>query len=246
MALPPHITKFEYHMRKLAIYLLFIAVAIVIASIYGVANHQVTFSVSPEYYTKFKFIQTNLADTLAAQHMTQPRSAVVIAGVKTSWAIGGIVGAILGLIALVFPSAENMFRAAWQALALTLLLSVLLGAGAYFYGPDAHIGAGAYTTMPTHLPDNLTNKPAFFRAAFLQYGILLGWCVGLFGGMILLLVRNNRLRRRIRDDEFYATINTTNASAPESPGSVNNKQDIPENPNAVNNKQDTHENPNAI
>jgi hypothetical protein len=208
-------------MRKLAIYLLFIAVAIVIASIYGVAHHQITFSVSPEYYTKFKFIQTNLADTLAAQHMTQPRSAVVIAGVKTSWAIGAIVGVLLGLIALVFPSAENMFRAAWQALALTLLVSVLLAVGAYYYGPNAHIGAGAYDTMPRHLPDNLTNKPAFFRAASLQYGVLLGWCVGLFGGMILLLVRNNRLRRRLRDDEFYAaTLNTPDsAPTPDSPAS---------------------------
>jgi len=201
-------------MRKFGIYMLFVGVAIVIASIYGVAHHQLTFSVSPEYYTKFKFIQTNLADTLAAQHMTQPRCAVVIAGVKTSWAIGGIVGAILGLIALLFPSAENMFRAAWQALALTLLISILLAVGSYYYGPDAHIGAGAYDTMPAHLPNNLNNKAAFVRAASIQYGVLLGWCVGLFGGMILLLVRNNRLRRRIRDDEFYAPINTT---APQSP-----------------------------
>ncbi len=217
-------------MRKLGIYLLFVAVAIVIASIYGVAHHQLTFSVSPEYYTKFKFIQTNLADTLAAQHMTQPRSAVVIAGVKTSWAIGAIVGAILGLIALIFPSAENMFRAAWQALALTLLISILLAAGSYFYGPGAHIGAGAYDTMPPHLPDNLNNRTAFIRAASLQYGVLLGWCVGLLGGLILLFVRNNRLRSRIRDDEFYATVNATNAAS-ENPEAINTTNaPAPENP----------------
>jgi hypothetical protein len=215
-------------MRKFGIYLLFVAVAIVIASLYGVAHHQITFSVSPEYYTKFKFIQTNLADTLAAQHMTQPRSAVVIAGVKTSWAIGAIVGAILGLIALVFPSAENMFRAAWQGLALTLLISILLAAGSYFYGPNANIGAGAYDTMPQHIPGNVTNKPAFFRAASLQYGVLLGWCVGLLGGIILLLVRNNRLRIRIRDEEFYATIN---ASAPKTISTPDSGQ-VPDSPSS--------------
>src|ERR1700754_3513439 len=112
-------------MRKLGIYLLFVAVAVVIAALYGVAHHQVTFSVSPEYYTKFKFIQTNLADTLAAKHMTQPRSAVVIAGVKTSWGIGLCAGIILGIIALIFPSADTMFPSALQALGLTVLISAL-------------------------------------------------------------------------------------------------------------------------
>ncbi|HXB09560.1 MAG TPA: hypothetical protein VNW04_20680 [Puia sp.] len=184
-------------MRKFGIYLLFIAVAVVIASIFGVAHHQVTFSVSPEYYTKFKFIQTNLADTLAAQHMTQPRSAVVIAGVKTSWAIGLVIGAVLGLIALIFPSAETMFSSALQALGLALIISILIALGSYYYGPNAHIGTGAYDTLPAHLPGNLHNKGAFFRAASIQYGVLLGWCVGLFGGMILLLVKNGRVRRRI-------------------------------------------------
>src|SRR5258707_8996181 len=109
-------------MRKFGQYLLFVAVAIVIASLYGVAAHQATYSVSPEYYTKFKLIQLNLADTLAAQHMTQPRSAVVIAGVKTSWIIGCCIGAILGIIALVFRTADTMFQSALQALGIAALV----------------------------------------------------------------------------------------------------------------------------
>ena len=179
------------------VYLLFIAVTIVIVSLYGVAHHQVTFSVSPEYYTKFKFIQTNLADTLAAQHMTQPRSAVVIAGVKTSWEIGLCVGVILGLLALIFPTADTMFPSALQALGLALLVSILTALVCYYSGSVAHLGKGQYDTLPAHLPDTLAGKPAFLRAASIQYGTLLGWCIGLFGGMILLLIRNSRLRRRL-------------------------------------------------
>ena len=209
-------------MRKFGIYLLFIAVAVVIASIYGVAHHQVTFSVSPEYYTKFKFIQTNLADTLAAQHMTQPRSAVVIAGVKTSWTIGLIVGAILGLIALIFPSADTMFPSALQALGLALVISMLFALGSYYYNPDEHIGTGIYDTMPAHVPGNLTNKGAFYRAASIQYGVLLGWCVGLAGGTVLLLIRNNRVRRRLNRDPGAQPLNTRDSDpdpdSPVSPG----------------------------
>ncbi|HEY4110871.1 hypothetical protein [Puia sp.] len=184
-------------MRKFGIYLLFVAVAIVIASLYGVANHQVTFSVSQEYYTRFKFIQTNLADTLAAQHMTQPRSAVVIAGVKTSWLIGLCIGVILGLVALILPTADTFLPSAFQSLGLTILVSLLVAVGAYYAGPNAHIGSGIYATIPAHLPDNLTNRPAFLHAAWIQYGVHLGYIIGLVAGIIFLLIKNTRVRRRI-------------------------------------------------
>ena len=184
-------------MRKFSIYLLFVAVAVVIASLYGVAHHQVTFSVSPEYYTKFKFIQTNLADTLAAQHMTQPRSAVVIAGVKTSWAIGGCIGILIGLIALIFPSSDTMFPSALQALGLTILVSAGIALICYYSNPDAHIGFGIYDTMPARHTDNITNIAAFYRAASIQYGALLGYLFGLAAALTFLLVKNSRLRKRL-------------------------------------------------
>ena len=50
-------------MRKLATFFIIVLAAIVIASLYGVGHDQVTYTISPEYYTKFKFIQFNLADS---------------------------------------------------------------------------------------------------------------------------------------------------------------------------------------
>jgi hypothetical protein len=181
-------------MRKFAIYLLFVAVAIVIAALYGVATHQATYSTSPEYYTKFKFIQLNLADTLAAQHMTQPRSAVVIAGVKTSWVFGLIIGAVLGLIALIFPKSDAMFSSALQALGLAIAITLLAGLAAW--ATKTTLSTSAYNTLPAQLPAGLVDKPAFLRAASLQYCTILGSTLGLAAGMMLLLIKNSRLRRR--------------------------------------------------
>src|SRR6202012_2555810 len=107
-------------MRKFAMFLLIVGVAIVIAAIYGVGHDQVTYSISPEYYTKFKFIQFNLADSAAAQHMTQPRSAVVMTGVKATWWVGVLIGVVLGLVAFIYPDADSMFPSALQALWLVL------------------------------------------------------------------------------------------------------------------------------
>src|ERR1700761_9076934 len=112
-------------MRKFAVFLLIVGVAIVIAALYGVGHDQVTYTISPEYYTKYKFIQFNLADSGAAQHMTQPRSAVVMVGVKATWWMGLIIGAVLGLFALVFRNADEMFRSAMQALGLVLLVAIV-------------------------------------------------------------------------------------------------------------------------
>src|ERR1700759_2197923 len=122
-------------MRKFAIFLLIIGVAIVIAAIYGVGHDQVTYSISPEYYTKYKFIQFNLADSGAAQHMTQPRSAVVMVGVKATWWMGLYIGLILGFFSLLlFLDAETMFQSALQAIGLVVLIAIICGVIGYFYG----------------------------------------------------------------------------------------------------------------
>jgi hypothetical protein len=185
-------------MRKFTTYLLFVAVAVVIVSLYGVIHHQVTFSVSPEYYTRFKFIQTNLADTLAAQHMTQPRSAVVIAAVKTSWVVGLCVGILIGLIALTFRS-DRLFPSALQALGITIGVSAIVALICYYSNPDAHIGFGIYDTMPARHPDNLTNIGAFFHAASIQYGVLLGYVFGLAAAILFLFVKKARLPKRLAE-----------------------------------------------
>ena len=189
-------------MRKFGIFLLFVAVAVVITSIYGLVHHQLTFSASPEYYTKFKFIQTNLADTLAAQHMTQPRSAVVIAAVKSSYPVGLAIGIILGLVALIFPSAETMFPAAIQSLALVLLISAAMALFCYYSTSNAHMGSGIYDPLPSYLPDTLTNKPAFLRASSMQYGALLGYVVGGAVAFLFLIFKNGRVRRKLADNDF--------------------------------------------
>src|ERR1700761_3046457 len=121
-------------MRKFAVFLLIVGVAIVIAALYGVGHDQVTYTISPEYYTKYKFIQFNLADSGAAQHMTQPRSAVVMVGVKATWWMGAIIGAVLGLVALFFRDPQRMFPSAIQALGIVLAIAIISALCGYQYG----------------------------------------------------------------------------------------------------------------
>jgi hypothetical protein len=173
-------------------YLLIVGVAIVIAAIYGVGHDQVTYTISPEYYTKYKFIQFNLADSGAAQHMTQPRSAVVMVGVKASWWMGGIIGAILGFFALVLFRADDLFRRTMQALGLTLLVALLGGAIGWYYGKNILAKQGVLWWIPS----NVTNKPAFITAGTIHDASYLGAAIGLLAGIIFLLIKKIKPKYR--------------------------------------------------
>ena len=179
-------------MRKFAIFLLIVGVAIVIAAIYGVGHDQVTYGISPEYYTKYKFIQFNLADSGAAQHMTQPRSAVVLVGVKASWWMGGIIGAVIGLFALLFRNADRMFQSAMQALGITLLVAILTAAIGYQYGHGTLAARG----VSWWIPPNVVDKPAFITAGTIHNASYLGAGIGLLAGTTFLMIKNARLRKR--------------------------------------------------
>jgi hypothetical protein len=178
-------------MRKFAMFLLIVGVAIVIAAIYGVGHDQVTYSISPEYYTKYKFIQFNLADSGAAQHMTQPRSAVVMVGVKASWWMGAIIGAALGLFALLFHNADRMFQSAIQALGITLLVAILSAVIGYQYGH----GTLAVRGVSWWLPPNVTDRPAFITAGTIHNASYLGGAIGFVAGILFLLIKKARLRK---------------------------------------------------
>ncbi|HEY4289578.1 MAG TPA: hypothetical protein VGN00_20900 [Puia sp.] len=179
-------------MRKFAIFFLIILVATVIAAIYGVGHDQVTYSISPEYYTKFKFIQFNLADSAAAQHMTQPRSAVVMTGVKATWWMGVLIGVVLGLVGFIFPDADSMFSSVLQALWLVLLVVILAGVAGGLYGHYVLAEKGVSWWMPLDLKD----RTAYITVGSIHNFSYAGGAVGVLAGVIFLVVRNNRLRRR--------------------------------------------------
>jgi tetrahydromethanopterin S-methyltransferase subunit F len=180
-------------MRKFAMFLLIVGVAIVIAAIYGVGHDQVTYSISPEYYTKYKFIQFNLADSGAAQHMTQPRSAVVMVGVKATWWMGLIIGVVLGLFALIFRNADDMFQSAMQALGIALLITLLSAFIGWLYAHNILLKQG----VGWWIPPNVIDKPAFITAGTIHNASYLGAAVGLLAGIVFLLIKNTRRRKRI-------------------------------------------------
>ena len=71
--------------------------AITLAALYGALNDQITYTISPEYYTKFKFESFKINPELTELN---PRLAASLVGIKATWWMGGILGVILGLFAM--------------------------------------------------------------------------------------------------------------------------------------------------
>lgn len=75
----------KFDVRKILTIFLVAAMASVIAGLYGVINDQITFSISSEYYTKFKFIQFNLANENNIDKIKFLRIFVAIVGFLATW-----------------------------------------------------------------------------------------------------------------------------------------------------------------
>lgn len=179
-------------MRKLATFLVIVLAAIVIASIYGVGHDQATYSISPEYYTKFIFIKFNLADSGAAQHMTQPRNAVVMVGVKASWWMGLFIGVILAAFVLMFRNADTMFASAMQALGIVLLIAIVFGVIGGIYGHHVLAKRG----VDWWLPDNLVHRTDFITVGSIHNFSYMGGVIGMVAAIVFLFFKRQRLRKR--------------------------------------------------
>jgi hypothetical protein len=78
-------------MKKFLVFILLVLLAMLFSGIYGIFHDQVSYTVSPEYFTKFKFNQFGL-DGLDLPD----RVKVSIVGFLASWWMGIPIGLMVG------------------------------------------------------------------------------------------------------------------------------------------------------
>lgn len=150
-----------------------------IASIYGALHNQISFRISEEYFTKFKFIQFGLINSQASDWI---KAAHV--GIMASWWVGLIIGVSIGCLVLVFSPTAEVDRFFRRALITVIAASIAGAASCALWTPlfdDAVI------------PSSVQNIDAFRTAGSLHNGSYLG---ALFGFFIALFSTVRRLVRR--------------------------------------------------
>src|SRR5689334_7080662 len=107
--------------KKFAIIIQAILISIILASIYGVLHDQITYTISPEYYTKFKYQQFGFDHNWFGGH----RLTVAMIGCWATWCTGIYIGLGLGIAAMVHPTSAYMFAAFKKALVLVMGITIL-------------------------------------------------------------------------------------------------------------------------
>lgn len=161
-------------MKKFLTLSFIISLAPLIAGIYGVLHDQLTYTISPEYYTKFKFYQFGLMNEGNEAIFPNPRYEVSAVGFLATWWMGLPIGLILGLIGLKHEDSKKMFRVTIRAMFLTMLIAFTTGLVGLAFGKFylAETGVGWW------LPENLIDTENFIAVGSMHNFSYLGGLIG--------------------------------------------------------------------
>lgn len=182
-------------MKKFITLFLIIAIAPVIGGLYGILHDQLTYTISPEYYTKFKFYQFGLMDFGNEAIFPNPRIEVSVVGFMATWWMGLPIGLILGLVGLVHKKNKQMFRATIDAIVVTVIVAFATGLIGLAYG-KLYL---ADTGVNWWLPDNLIDKKNFIAVGSMHNFSYLGGLTGVIAGTIYSIRRKRKFESENTD-----------------------------------------------
>jgi hypothetical protein len=166
--------------KKFLIFLLVIGIAPLIAGVYGMLHDQLTYSISNEYYTKFKFIQFGFIDRGNEAILPNPRLCVAIVGFLATWWMGIPIGIILGLVGLIHKDSKQMLRLTLKAFGITIFVAFLTGLTGLVYGRCYLAG----TNLNWWFPENLIDRSSFILVGSMHNFSYIGGLMGLIVAII--------------------------------------------------------------
>jgi hypothetical protein len=158
-------------MRKFGVFTSTIFLSSLLAGCYGVLHDQITFTISNEYFTKFKYIQF----AINAGELGGHRIAVGIIGFLATWWMGMFIGAVLGFVGLFFTDANTMRLALQKAVLVVILTASLFAVIGFIYGNFYLTKSG----VDWWLPEDLADKKSFIAVGSVHNFSYLGGVIGL-------------------------------------------------------------------
>jgi hypothetical protein len=182
-------------MKKFLTLILIIAIAPIIGGLYGILHDQLTYTISPEYYTKFKFYQFGLMDMGNEAIFPNPRIEVSAVGFMATWWMGLPIGLILGLVGLIHKDHRQMFKVTMKAILITVIVAFATGLIGLAYGKFYLADKG----VDWWLPENLIDTENFISVGSMHNFSYLGGLFVLIAGIIYSIKqkKKNALQQRI-------------------------------------------------
>ncbi len=166
-------------MKKLGIYLGSTGFITLLAGLYGVVHDQLTYSISSEYFTKFKYEQFGFEPAWFGGH----RPTVAVIGFLATWWVGLFSGLVFGLLGLVAVSETALVKTLLRAVRIAFGTTIAAGVVGYFYGRLVLVKTG----VTWYLPDNLQHPADFIAVGSIHNFGYCGGLLGLLGGVVYIL-----------------------------------------------------------
>jgi hypothetical protein len=177
-------------MKKFGALLLIIFLSCIIGGVYGILHDFLTYNISNEYYTRFKFIQFGVAFHYDNGEMYReyPLLPIAIVGWMATWWMGLIIGAILGLVALKLPHWKLMLTTVLKAVCLTIAVAFVTGLTGLAYGWLFLIDKfDVLKAAGWHLPEGLEQPGRFIMVGSMHNFSYIGGALGLIAGILYIL-----------------------------------------------------------
>ena len=161
--------------KKIGILILIIVISTISASIYGIFHNQISYSISAEYFTKFKFKQFGFIEYgLDTQRMT-----VGIIGLWATWWFGLIIGIINGIVGFIQPTPKIMWKSIFGATIRTLGIAIGIGIVGILVGKFIISNLNLDWKIPTDLNDRKNFMTAGTMHNFSYFGGIIGLIYGI-------------------------------------------------------------------
>lgn len=150
------------------------AVGSIVAGSYGIVHDQITYTISPEYFTKYKFAQFHYADFGWPE-----RVFVGTIGFLATWWVGFVAGWFLARRLIPNQPRPRAFRQIRNGIICILSMGFLFGLIGFGYGVSCGPDADYASSEEILRRLGVTEVYAFMRVAYIHNAGYLGGLVGL-------------------------------------------------------------------
>jgi len=168
--------------RLITITLLTLAACLLVGT-YGVLHDQLTYTISQEYYTKFKFYQFGLLDGDMPGPLTDARLWVCYIGFMATWWSGVPVGIILGSLSI-DRDLRTMIDIALKSFLVVLAITFLTSLYGFYEGHFHTSNLPKEHFKRWFIPDNLIDYKSFITVGTIHNHSYIGGLLGLIGGIV--------------------------------------------------------------
>ncbi|MDF1656542.1 MAG: hypothetical protein P1U58_02950 [Verrucomicrobiales bacterium] len=163
-------------------------VGAVIAGVYGVLHDQVTYSISPEYFTRFKFYQFAYAEP----DSESPRVFAGIIGFLATWWVGAIIAWSIARVSMLRGKKLPPVRDFAIAFVIIFSVSFIIACFGWLYGQWRRSTGYALEWLEWMDTMSVQDSEAFMTVGYIHNSSYLGGVIGTVVAIIFLRLRRRR------------------------------------------------------